>query len=244
MTIAPQSSPSPRDRLIVALDLPSVAEAERMVDQLGDTVTFYKVGLELAFAGGLQFAAALARSGRQVFLDLKLHDIPTTVERATRQVADLGATFLTVHAYPQTLAAAVRGRAGHAGTGGLHILGVTVMTSYGDADLLEAGYAEGVAATVERRARQAEAAGADGLIISAEEAARIRGLVGPRLQLVTPGIRPAGTAAQDQKRVMTPGDAIRAGADYLVVGRPVTAAADPAAAARAIIAEIQSASRG
>ncbi|CAH1661701.1 MULTISPECIES: orotidine-5'-phosphate decarboxylase [unclassified Chelatococcus] len=242
MTIAPQSSPSPRDRLIVALDLPSVAEAERMVDQLGDAVTFYKVGLELAFAGGLQFATALARSGRQLFLDLKLHDIPTTVERATRQVADLGATFLTVHAYPQTLAAAVRGRAGHAGTSGLKILGVTVMTSYGDADLLEAGYADGVAATVERRARQAEAAGADGLIISAEEAARIRGLVGPRLQLVTPGIRPAGTASQDQKRVMTPGDAIRAGADYLVVGRPVTAAADPAAAARAIVAEIQSAS--
>ena len=248
MTIAPQSPPSPRDRLIVALDLPNVADAERMVDQLGDTVTFYKVGLELAFAGGLQFAAALARSGRQVFLDLKLHDIPTTVERATRQVADLGATFLTVHAYPQTLAAAVRGRSGREGaTGlkipnGLKILGVTVMTSYSDADLLEAGYAEGVSATVARRARQAEAAGADGLIISAEEAARIRGLVGPRLQLVTPGIRPAGTPNQDQKRVMTPGDAIRAGADYLVVGRPVTAAADPAAAARAIIAEIQAAS--
>ncbi|MBS7696386.1 MULTISPECIES: orotidine-5'-phosphate decarboxylase [unclassified Chelatococcus] len=241
MTTAPQSPPSPRDRLIVALDLPSVAEAQRMVDQLGDAVAFYKVGLELAFAGGLEFAAALARSGRQVFLDLKLHDIPTTVERATRQVADLGATFLTVHAYPQTLAAAVRGRAGQSGAGGLKILGVTVMTSYGDADLLEAGYAEDVAATVERRARQAEAAGADGLIISAEEAARVRGLIGPRLQLVTPGIRPAGSPAQDQKRVMTPRDAIRAGADYLVVGRPVTAAADPAAAARAIIAEIQSA---
>lgn len=243
MTIAPRIVPAPRERLIVALDLPSVAEAERLVDQLGDAVTFYKVGLELAFAGGLQFAAALARSGRQVFLDLKLHDIPTTVERATRQVADLGATFLTVHAYPQTLSAAVRGRGGHTASGsGLRILGVTVMTSYGDADLLEAGYAEGVTRTVERRARQAEAAGADGLIISAEEAARLRGIVGPQIALVTPGIRPAGSPSQDQKRVMTPAEAIRAGADYLVVGRPVTAAADPVAAARSIVAEIQTAS--
>jgi orotidine-5'-phosphate decarboxylase len=229
----------PRDRLIVALDLPTVAEAERLVDKLGDAVTFYKIGLELAFAGGLPFAAALVRSGRQVFLDLKLHDIPTTVERATRQIAGLGATFLTVHAYPQTLAAAVRGR-GEAGlaAGGLGILGVTVMTSYADADLAEAGYAEGVAKTVERRARQVLAAGADGLILSAEEAERIRPLVGPQLSLVTPGIRPAGSPVQDQKRVMTPAAAIRAGADYLVVGRPVTAAANPQAAARAIVAEI------
>ena len=232
----------PRDRLIVALDLPTVTEAERLVERLGDTVTFYKIGLELAYAGGLDFAKLLVRSGHRVFLDLKLHDIPTTVERATRQIAGLGATFLTVHAYPQTLAAAVRGR-GQAGlaAGGLGILGVTVMTSYSDADLAEAGYAEGVAQTVERRARQALAAGADGLILSAEEAARIRAVVGPRLALVTPGIRPAGSAVQDQKRVMTPAEAIRAGADYLVVGRPVTAADDPAAAARAIVAEIESA---
>jgi len=232
----------PRDRLIVALDLPTVTAAERLVEGLGDTVTFYKIGLELAYAGGLDFAKLLVRSGHRVFLDLKLHDIPTTVERATRQIAGLGATFLTVHAYPQTLAAAVRGR-GQAGlaAGGLGILGVTVMTSYSDADLAEAGYAEGVAQTVERRARQALAAGADGLILSAEEAARIRAVVGPRLALVTPGIRPAGSAVQDQKRVMTPAEAIRAGADYLVVGRPVTAADDPAAAARAIVAEIESA---
>jgi orotidine-5'-phosphate decarboxylase len=233
----------PRDRLIVALDLPTVTEAERLVEGLGDTVSFYKIGLELVYAGGLDFAKLLVRSGHHVFLDFKLHDIPTTVERATRQIAGLGATFLTVHAYPQTLAAAVRGR-GQAGLadGGLGILGVTVMTSYSDGDLAEAGFAEGVAQTVERRARQTLAAGADGLILSAEEAARIRTVVGPNVALVTPGIRPAGSSVQDQKRVMTPGEAIRSGADYLVVGRPITAADNPAAAARAIVAEIESAS--
>jgi orotidine-5'-phosphate decarboxylase len=225
---------APKDRLIVALDLPGVTEAEAMVDALGDTVGFYKVGLELVYGGGLDFARRLVAGGKQVFLDLKFHDIPNTVERATRQVADLGATFLTVHAFPQTMRAAVAGRGGSP----LRLLAVTVMTSYDDADLAEAGYGVSVAALVERRARQALEAGIDGLILSPEELGGMRRVVGTGMELITPGVRPAGSAAGDQKRVMTPGDAIRAGADRLVVGRPVTQAADPRGAARAIVADI------
>ena len=226
----------PRDRLIVALDVPDLASAEAMVSRLGDTVTFYKVGMELAYGGGLSFVRRLADAGKKVFLDLKLHDIPNTVEKATAQVADLGATFLTVHAFPQTMKAAVKGR----GTGSLKILAVTVMTSYDDADLVEAGYALGVRDLVERRARQAHAIGVDGLILSPEEVSAMRTLLGPDITLITPGIRPSGSAAGDQKRIMTPANAIEAGADYLVIGRPVTQADDPKASAEAIIAEIRS----
>ena len=226
----------PRDRLIVALDVPDLASAEAMVSRLGDTVTFYKVGMELAYGGGLSFVRRLADAGKKVFLDLKLHDIPNTVEKATAQVADLGATFLTVHAFPQTMKAAVKGR----GTGSLKILAVTVMTSYDDADLVEAGYALGVRDLVERRARQALAIGVDGLILSPEEVSAMRALLGPDITLITPGIRPSGSAAGDQKRIMTPANAIEAGADYLVIGRPVTQADDPKASAEAIIAEIRS----
>ena len=226
----------PRDRLIVALDVPDLASAEAMVSRLGDTVTFYKVGMELAYGGGLSFVRRLADAGKKVFLDLKLHDIPNTVEKATAQVADLGATFLTVHAFPQTMKAAVKGR----GTGSLKILAVTVMTSYDDADLVEAGYALGVRDLVERRARQAHAIGVDGLILSPEEVSAMRALLGPDITLITPGIRPSGSAAGDQKRIMTPANAIEAGADYLVIGRPVTQADDPKASAEAIIAEIRS----
>ena len=226
----------PRDRLIVALDVPDLASAEAMVSRLGDTVTFYKVGMELAYGGGLSFVRRLADAGKKVFLDLKLHDIPNTVEKATAQVADLGATFLTVHAFPQTMKAAVKGR----GTGSLKILAVTVMTSYDDADLVEAGYALGVRDLVERRARQAHALGVDGLILSPEEVSAMRALLGPDITLITPGIRPSGSAAGDQKRIMTPANAIEAGADYLVIGRPVTQADDPKASAEAIIAEIRS----
>ena len=208
----------PRDRLIVALDVPDLASAEAMVSRLGDTVTFYKVGMELAYSGGLSFVRRLADAGKKVFLDLKLHDIPNTVEKATAQVADLGATFLTVHAFPQTMKAAVKGR----GAGSLKILAVTVMTSYDDADLVEAGYALGVRDLVERRARQAHAIGVDGLILSPEEVSAMRTLLGPDITLITPGIRPSGSAAGDQKRIMTPANAIEAGADYLVIGRPVT----------------------
>ena len=226
----------PRDRLIVALDVPDLASAEAMVSRLGDTVTFYKVGMELAYSGGLSFVRRLADAGKKVFLDLKLHDIPNTVEKATAQVADLGATFLTVHAFPQTMKAAVKGR----GAGSLKILAVTVMTSYDDADLVEAGYALGVRDLVERRARQAHAIGVDGLILSPEEVSAMRALLGPDITLITPGIRPSGSAAGDQKRIMTPANAIEAGADYLVIGRPVTQADDPKASAEAIIAEIRS----
>lgn len=226
-----------RDRLIVALDLPTSAEAEAMIARLGDAVSFYKIGMELAYGGGLPLAEKLIAQGKQVFLDLKLHDIPNTVQRAAAQVARMGATFLTVHAYPQTMAAA---RAGVAGSG-LKILAVTVMTSYDDADLATAGYGYGVADLVARRARQAQQAGVDGLILSAEEVATQRAALGPGMLLVTPGIRPAGADVGDQKRVMTPARAIRLGADHLVVGRPVTQAPDPRAAAEAIVADIQSA---
>lgn len=226
----------PRDRLIVALDVPNLASAEAMVSRLGDRVTFYKVGMELAYSGGLSFVRRLADAGKKVFLDLKLHDIPNTVEKATAQVADLGATFLTVHAFPQTMKAAVKGR----GAGSLKILAVTVMTSYDDADLVEAGYALGVKDLVERRARQAHAIGVDGLILSPEEVSAMRALLGPDITLITPGIRPSGSAAGDQKRIMTPANAIKAGADYLVIGRPVTQADDPKTSAEAIIAEIRS----
>ena len=224
----------PRDRLIVALDLSTVAAADAMVTRLGDAVSFYKIGYQLAFAGGLSFAEQLARSGKQVFLDLKLHDIGNTVARGVESVARLGATFLTVHAYPQTMKAAADAR----GASNLRLLAVTVLTSYDDADLAAAGYDFTVAELVAERAAQARDMGIDGLVGSAEEAANLRKLVGHQMTLVTPGIRPAGAASGDQKRIMTPTAAIAAGADYLVVGRPIVDAADPKAAAQAIVAEI------
>jgi orotidine-5'-phosphate decarboxylase len=229
-----------KDKLIVALDVETVAGARTLVALLGDDAVFYKIGMELAYApGGLDFARELKAAGRKVFLDLKLHDIGVTVERATRQVARLGADFLTVHAFPQTMAGARLGAEGS----GLKLLAVTVMTSYDDADLREAGYALGVSDLVARRAFQAREAGVAGLVLSPLELAAIRALVGPDMLLVTPGVRPAGASAGDQKRVATPRDAMLAGADYLVVGRPITKAADPRRAAREVIAEIAEASR-
>ncbi len=225
---------APRDRLIVALDLPDVAAAETMIARLGDSVTFYKIGYQLAFAGGLPLVRKLADSGKKVFLDLKLHDIGNTVARGVESITGLGATFLTVHAYPQTMKAAVEARAGSS----LRILAVTVLTSYDDGDLRAAGYRLGVSDLVEARARQAQKLGVDGLVCSPEEAGSLREIVGHRMNLVTPGIRPAGAASDDQTRIMTPGRAIAAGSDYLVVGRPVVEAADPKSAAEAIQAEI------
>jgi orotidine-5'-phosphate decarboxylase len=227
----------PRGRLIVALDMPEVARAEQLVAQLGDSVVFYKVGMELAYGGGFGLVERLAASGKQVFLDLKLHDIPNTVERAVAQIARLGATFLTIHAYPQTMRAAVAGRGGSA----LKLLAVSVLTSCDDADLIEAGYAFGVSALVARRGAQARAEKVDGLVASPAEAAELRARLGDDLILVTPGVRPAGAEPGDQKRVATPRQAILDGADYLVVGRPVTQAPDPKAAAQAIVAEIAAA---
>jgi orotidine-5'-phosphate decarboxylase len=226
-----------RERLIVALDLPSVDAAEKMVTRLGESVLFYKIGYQLVFAGGLPFAAGLIAAGKQVFLDLKLHDIGNTVAKGVESVAQLGATFLTVHAYPQTMKAAVEGKRGST----LRILAVTVLTSYDDADLAAAGYEMSVPELAAARAAQARDTGVDGLVCSAEEAASLRGIVGPGMVLVTPGIRPAGSAGGDQKRIMTPAQAIEAGADYLVVGRPVLEARDPKAAADAIVAEIEQA---
>ncbi|MGL4637567.1 MAG: orotidine-5'-phosphate decarboxylase [Beijerinckiaceae bacterium] len=222
------------DRLIVALDVPAIAEAEALVTQLGNTVSFYKIGMELAYIGGIPFGERLIAMGKKVFFDLKLHDIPNTVERATEQIARTGATFMTVHAYPQTLAAAVAGAKGSS----LGVLGVSILTSMGDDDAARAGYGLGVTDLVRRRARQAQEAHATGLICSPLEIAAARETVGQGLTIITPGVRPAGADKGDQKRVMTPGEAIRAGADHLVVGRPITQAADPVSAAKAILAEI------
>jgi orotidine-5'-phosphate decarboxylase len=229
-----------QERLIVALDVPSVQDAERIVAQIGDAAAFYKIGYQLGFAGGLRFAADLIASGKQVFLDFKLHDIGNTVQKGVESVAKLGATFLTVHAFPQTMKAAAAGREGSK----LRILGVTVLTSYDDSDLAAAGYDMGVAELAAARAEQARDIGIDGLVCSAEEVANLRSITGPRMTLVTPGIRPAGAAAGDQKRIMTPSRAIEAGADYLVVGRPIVEARDRKAAAEAIVSEIARTSTG
>jgi orotidine-5'-phosphate decarboxylase len=228
----------PRERLIVALDVSSVEAAQAMVARLGDAVSFYKIGYQLAFAGGLPYAHSLIDAGKQVFVDLKLHDIGNTVAQGVKSVARLGATFLTVHAYPQTMQAAVEAREGK-----LRILAVTVLTSFNDADLKAAGYGRTVPELVAQRAAQAREIGVDGLVCSPEEAANVRGIAGAKLALVTPGIRPVGADAGDQKRIATPAAAIAAGADYLVVGRPIIAAADPKAAAEAIVAEIAAAKK-
>jgi orotidine-5'-phosphate decarboxylase len=223
-----------RDRLIVALDVDGLVEAQRLVERLGDTVSFYKIGYQLVFSGGLPFAKSLAASGKQVFLDMKLHDIGNTVARGVEAIAGMGMTFLTVHAYPQTMAAALEGARGST----LKILGVTVLTSYDEADVAAAGYARTVSELVAHRAAQARDIGLHGLVMSPEEAAAARSAVGPAMVLVTPGVRPAGSSSGDQKRVMTPAAALRAGADHLVIGRPITAASDPKAAAEAMLAEM------
>jgi orotidine-5'-phosphate decarboxylase len=227
----------PRERLIVALDVPSVAEAEALVARLGETVSFYKIGYQLAFAGGIDLARALAGAGKRIFLDLKLHDIGHTVAKGVESVARTGASFLTVHAYPQTMHAAVDARTGS----DLRLLAVTVLTSYSDADLAAAGYDFTVAELAEERAAQARDVGMDGLVCSGEEAAALRAIVGKAMVLVTPGIRPVGSETGDQKRVMTPAAAVCAGADHLVVGRPIVMARDPKAAAQTIVAEIAAA---
>jgi orotidine-5'-phosphate decarboxylase len=226
-----------RDRVIVALDVPDVETAEKAIWNLGDSVNFYKIGYELVMAGGLALAEDLAHGGKKVFLDLKLHDIGNTVMRATERAAKLGVTFLTVHAFPQTMRAAVEGR----GDSDLKILGVTVLTSWDDNDLKDAGYGVTVPELVARRAAQAEAIGVDGLVCSPAEARDLRQRLGTKVMLVTPGVRPAGSEKGDQKRVMTPADAIKAGADYLVIGRPILAADNPKAAADAIVTEIENA---
>ncbi|MEM9147767.1 MAG: orotidine-5'-phosphate decarboxylase [Pseudomonadota bacterium] len=228
--------PASDDRLIVALDVASAAEARPLVDGLGDHCGFYKIGLGMLATGGLDLARALIADRKRVFLDMKLFDIGATVEAATRRLTALGVDFLTVHGDPNVVEAAVRGR----GDGPTRILGVTVLTSIDRDDLDAMLIAPGdVEALVGARARRAFAAGADGVIASAREAPMIRALPEAEGRLiVTPGIRPAGAEANDQKRVVTPAQAIRSGADHIVVGRPVWAAANPAAAAQAILQEL------
>ncbi|MGK6316058.1 orotidine-5'-phosphate decarboxylase [Neorhizobium sp. DT-125] len=225
-----------RDRLIVGLDIPTVAEAEKMVATLGDTVSFYKVGYQLAFAGGLEFARDLVKDGKQVFLDMKLLDIDNTVAKGVENIVKMGVTMLTLHAYPKAMRAAVDAARGS----DLCLLAVTVLTSMDEADLTDAGYEYDPHTLVLRRAEQALAAGMGGIVCSAEESAAVRRIVGPKMAVVTPGIRPAGSDAGDQKRVMTPADALSAGSSHLVVGRPIVKAPDPKAAAQAILAEMAS----
>ena len=226
-----------RDRLIVGLDIPSVEEARTIVSTLGEDIVFYKIGYQLTFAGGLDFARDLIADGKKVFLDMKLLDIDNTVAKAVENIARMGVSMLTLHAYPKAMRAAVEAAKGS----DLTLLGVTVLTSMDDADLREAGYDCDTASLVLRRAGQARDAGMGGIVCSAEEAAAVRQAVGPSMAVVTPGIRPTGGDAGDQKRVMTPADALRAGSSHLVVGRPIVKASDPGAAARAILAEMTAA---
>ena len=222
-------------RLIVALDLPTAAEAEALVERLGDHVSFYKVGLELLATEGMALAKRLTASGLSVFADWKLHDIGNTVQRATAAIAGAEAcAFLTVHGEPQSMAAAVKGRVASP----MKLLAVTVLTSLDDADLAEMGYGLTASELVERRVRQAVDAGFDGVISSPHEAATARRIGGPDFLVVTPGIRPAGAALGDQARAAGPAYALRNGASHLVVGRPINAAQDPRAAAEAIVVEM------
>jgi orotidine-5'-phosphate decarboxylase len=225
-----------RDRLFVALDVPTVDEARRLVERLGDTVNCYKIGLEILFGGGLEFAQGLKAAGRTVFLDFKLLDIGNTVEHAAANVARLGLDYLTVHGPDRkTMDAAVKGR----GSSRLKLLAVTVLTNLDRADLAQQGIT-GMepAELVLQRAKMAKDAGFDGAIASGHEAKLLREAVGKDFLIVTPGIRPAGDSAGDQARVMTPTAAIAAGATHLVVGRPISRASDPKAAAQQILAEI------
>ncbi|MBC7149312.1 orotidine-5'-phosphate decarboxylase [Ciceribacter selenitireducens] len=224
----------PRERLIVGLDVPTVREAETIVETLGDDILFYKIGYQLAFAGGLEFARELAQSGKKIFLDMKLLDIDNTVASGVENIAKMGMSMLTLHAYPKAMRAAVKAAEGS----GLCLLGVTVLTSMDEQDLVDAGYEYDPHTLVLKRAEQARIAGMGGIVCSAEEASAVRKVIGPDMALVTPGIRPAGADKGDQKRVMTPGDALKAGSSHLVVARPIVKAPDPKAAARAILAEM------
>ncbi|MEM1047029.1 MAG: orotidine-5'-phosphate decarboxylase [Pseudomonadota bacterium] len=233
----PPRPQKPADRIIAALDVPDVDRARALVEKTRHVVSFYKIGMQLQFAGGLDFAGDLVEQNLKVFLDVKLLDIDNTVEKGVENIAAMGVTFATIHAYPNAMRAAVRGR----GAAPLGLLAVTVLTSMDDADLKAAGYGGTAEDLVEQRAIDAEAAGMTGIVCSAREVGRLRNVLRPETLLVTPGIRPAGSDLGDQRRVMSPGDAVRAGSDYLVIGRPIAAAADPGAAAEAIAAEIAAA---
>lgn len=226
-----------RDRLIVGLDVPTLTEAEKAVRELEGTVSFYKIGYQLAFAGGLDFARELASGGTKVFLDMKLLDIDNTVAKGVENIVRMGVSMLTLHAYPKAMKAAVEAARGSE----LCLLAVTVLTSMDEQDMIDAGYEYDPHTLVLRRSEQALHAGMGGIVCSAEEAEAVRRIVGPDMAVVTPGIRPAGSDHGDQKRVVTPAQAIRNGSSHLVVGRPIVAASDRRAAAEAILAEMQSA---
>jgi orotidine-5'-phosphate decarboxylase len=220
--------------IIIALDVESAEEARVLVRRLGPHAGFYKVGMELYAASGMKVVRELLDQGKDVFLDLKLYDIPETVKRAVAQVARTGVRFLTVHAVPSVMRAAVEGK----GESHLQVLGVTVLTSFGREDLREMGHDCEVSELVAVRTRQAMDARVDGVVCSPLEVAAVRRIAGPAAILVTPGVRSAGVTKGDQKRVATPAEAIRDGANYLVIGRQITRAADPPAAAVRVLEEI------
>ncbi|RUM98532.1 orotidine-5'-phosphate decarboxylase [Pseudaminobacter arsenicus] len=226
-----------RERLIVGLDVPTLKDAETVVRDLEGVVTFYKIGYQLAFAGGLDFARELASGGARVFLDMKLLDIDNTVAKGVENVARMGVSMLTLHAYPKAMRSAVEAARGSE----LCLLGVTVLTSMDEQDLIDAGYQYDPRSLVLRRAEQARQAGMGGIVCSAEEASAVRTVVGPDLAVVTPGIRLAGGESGDQKRVTTPAQAIRNGSSHLVVSRPIVASVDRRAAAQAILADMEQA---
>ncbi|GAA2840126.1 orotidine-5'-phosphate decarboxylase [Aminobacter aminovorans] len=223
-----------RDQLIVGLDLPTVKEAERAVRELEGTASFYKIGYQLAFAGGLDFARELASGGTKVFLDMKLLDIDNTVAKGVENIVKMGMTMLTLHAYPKSMKAAVEAAKGS----DLCLLAVTVLTSMDEKDMIDAGYEYDPHTLVLRRAEQALQAKMGGIVCSASEASAVRRIVGPGMAVVTPGIRPAGSDHGDQKRVVTPADAMRNGSSHLVVARPIVGAVDRKAAAQAILEEM------
>ncbi|HRO00370.1 orotidine-5'-phosphate decarboxylase [Nitrobacter sp.] len=228
-----------REKLIVALDYWNIEDARKLVRDLGDEVSFYKVGLGLQLVGGNEFARELIAEGKRVFLDYKYYDIEETVQRAVAQAAELKIAFLTVHGVASIMKAAVAGR----GNSDMKILGVTVLTSMDAEDIKEMGFECSVEDLVVARARRALEVGIDGVVASALEAAELRKQTNNKLMIVSPGIRPSGGARHDQKRVATPFEAMRAGADYLVLGRPIYAADNPKAAAQAIIREMADALR-
>ena len=226
-----------RDRLIVGLDVADIRQAEKLVEQLGDTVGFYKIGYQLLFAGGLEFARRLKAANKKVFLDMKLLDIDNTIASAVENIVKLGVDMLTVHAYPKAMRAAVEAAKGS----DLCLLGVTVLTSMDDADLKAAGYSDDAKTLVLKRAKDARLAGMGGIVASAAEAQALRNVIGSDMALVTPGIRPKGADKGDQKRVMSPKEAIQAGASHLVVARPIVKADNPLQAAKLILTEMEEA---
>ncbi|MBD0413609.1 orotidine-5'-phosphate decarboxylase [Oryzicola mucosus] len=225
------------DRLIVGLDVPTVKEAEAVVRELDGVATFYKIGYQLAFAGGLDFARELAQAGTKVFLDMKLLDINNTVAKGVENIVKMGVTMLTLHAYPNAMKAGVEAARGSE----LCLLGVTVLTSMDETDMTAAGYEYDPHTLVLRRSEQALTAGMGGIVCSASEAAAVRKIVGQDIAVVTPGIRPAGADHGDQKRVVTPSEALRNGSSHLVVARPIVGAVDRRAAAQAILREMEAA---